>query len=169
MAERPLEASFVFYERPALFARSQKCIFGPFCGVSRLMKSLYLNVLTQRHIVAEFHRENISCTRISVYEPPAVGCRRTIFEQLFIWNDETNAHQNQIYKHNERVANEVLCKTVVCVGSWNPWPRNRKLSDTMVRQELMQTMRRDSLHILLKRSSRFGTRPSTVLIRSVYT
>jgi len=45
-------------------------------GASEAIYSLYLKFLTQRNLVAEFHRMNVSFTRkqrISVLEPPFGG------------------------------------------------------------------------------------------------
>jgi len=45
-------------------------------GASGAIYALYLKCLTQTHLVAEFHRENVSFTckqRISVSEPPFLG------------------------------------------------------------------------------------------------
>jgi len=74
----------------------------------------------------------------------------------------------QTYRNNERVTNEFLCKTVLCVGSWNPWPRSRKLWDTQWsgKRWFKQC---DGIHILLKRSwVDLEITSSTVIIRSIY-
>jgi len=42
---------------------AQNWIFGPPYGASGAMYAPYLKSLTQRNLVAEFHRENVSFTR----------------------------------------------------------------------------------------------------------
>ena len=63
MAERPRDACFIFDQRPALFAKLQNCIFEPPYGASGAMYDLYLKFLTQRNLLTEFCRENVSFTR----------------------------------------------------------------------------------------------------------
>ena len=83
------------------------------------------------------------------------------------WWDKCTSN-NQTYENNERVTNEFLCKTVQCVGSWNPWPRNRKLSDTRWSGKRW-CKQCDGIHILLIRSwVELEIRSSTVMIRSIY-
>ena len=56
MTERPRKACYVFDACPALFAKSQNCIFSLCYRASRTIPVLYIRVLMQRNIVAEFHQ-----------------------------------------------------------------------------------------------------------------
>jgi len=56
--------------------QAQNCIFRNSMGPSWAIQGLYLNVLTLRNFIAEFHRENVSLLvkqRNSVSKPPFGG------------------------------------------------------------------------------------------------
>jgi len=87
------------------------------CLKISIIKILSKAVHISRHIVNSLMYIILGCFENQAAE-----------QQPFIGMMRQTHIKNQTYKNNERVTNEILCKTVLCVGSWNPWPRNRKLS-----------------------------------------
>ena len=87
MAERPRDACFVFDQRPALFAKSQNCIFKPTHGgirgnISALSESFNAEKLCSRVLSKEsvlFVKQ-----RSSVSEPPFVGLRGNVCDSSLV-------------------------------------------------------------------------------------
>jgi len=111
-------------------------------------------------ICSLFHYQIIIWTELFGFEQPLNNLLLKMMRQTHI--------KIQTYRNNERVTNEFLCRIVLCVGSWNSWPRTRKLSDTRWSGKRW-CKQCDGIHILLKRSwVDLEIRSSTVIIRSMY-